>query len=637
VRFRRRPTAEEFAALLRRIERIEQALGIENRPEAEAAPPPRPPEAHSERPALESRIGLAWINRIGVITLILGAGFFFKLAVENQWIGEAGRVILGAAVGAGALAAADRLWRHGQQVFAQGITAAGIAILYLTFYASFALYGLIPAHFAFLLMAATTMGAAGLALRYGASAIAALGLFGGYATPLLLATGTELPWFYLNYLLLLDVAAIEIGRRRQWRLLVLLALAATIVLFGSWLGQPVEHKALGTIYTLLFYGLFTAARQRAVFFTAQALAALTLTAIWPTQFAGFAVPLTLLAAAGLAISDRRGWRFGALVTAVSTWCAQALWYGGAAYALAPLMLQETLLFALFLGWVGWRLGRGAPAGRAVALLPAFNAAFYFSLLYAQLRPAYSEWAGLAAVALAAAHMLLARKVWSERAAALMLAGIGWALLVLAVPIQFGGWRVAMVWSLEATAMAWVAARFRERRALWAAGATFALALLQLPWGEPHLLPYATTAAGMWAAANWWRSERKAAVAVYVTGHTVMLWGLVREVFAWAMRAARPEDFASFASAASTILMAAYAVGLVAVGVFTRSALNRLLGLGLIGVVIAKLYFYDVWLLGRVYRVAAFAALGALLLGMSYLYSRYRTSIESWWRAGEPRA
>jgi len=44
-----------------------------------------------------------------------------------------------------------------------------------------------------------------------------------------------------------------------------------------------------------------------------------------------------------------------------------------------------------------------------------------------------------------------------------------------------------------------------------------------------------------------------------------------------------------------------------------------------------LYLYDVWLLVRVYRIAAFAVLGALLLVTSYLYSHYREKIEAWWK------
>ena len=43
-----------------------------------------------------------------------------------------------------------------------------------------------------------------------------------------------------------------------------------------------------------------------------------------------------------------------------------------------------------------------------------------------------------------------------------------------------------------------------------------------------------------------------------------------------------------------------------------------MGIGLIGMVVLKLYLYDVWLLGAFYRMAAFAILGVMLLVMSYL-------------------
>ena len=61
--------------------------------------------------------------------------------------------------------------------------------------------------------------------------------------------------------------------------------------------------------------------------------------------------------------------------------------------------------------------------------------------------------------------------------------------------------------------------------------------------------------------------------------------------------------------------------LVGGGAARRHAASRLLGIGLIGLVVLKLYLYDVWLLGAFYRMAAFAILGVMLLLMSYLYSR----------------
>lgn len=65
-------------------------------------------------------------------------------------------------------------------------------------------------------------------------------------------------------------------------------------------------------------------------------------------------------------------------------------------------------------------------------------------------------------------------------------------------------------------------------------------------------------------------------------------------------------------------MALNGFALVAAGVLTRFIVNRLLGLGLVTLVILKLYFSEMWLLTRVYRIAAFTGLGALLLVTSYL-------------------
>ncbi len=79
--------------------------------------------------------------------------------------------------------------------------------------------------------------------------------------------------------------------------------------------------------------------------------------------------------------------------------------------------------------------------------------------------------------------------------------------------------------------------------------------------------------------------------------------------------------------AVSILMACYALALIAAGVATRTAINRLAGLGLMALVVAKLYLVDVWQLSRGFRITAFLGLGALLLLVSYLYSRFRPAIE----------
>lgn len=112
-------------------------------------------------------------------------------------------------------------------------------------------------------------------------------------------------------------------------------------------------------------------------------------------------------------------------------------------------------------------------------------------------------------------------------------------------------------------------------------------------------------------------------AAYVTAHVCLLIGFFRLLQLWSRTELAPTDRGSFLSAAVSILVAAYAVALILWGSLRVSGVNRALGLSLMGLVITKLYLYDVWLLERLYRIAAFCALGALLLGASYVYSRSR--------------
>ena len=105
--------------------------------------------AVSNADTVETNAGLVWANRIGAITMILGVAFAFLYAVDNEMIGPTGRVLCGLVAGMVALLAGDRLWHRQHQVFAQGITALGICILYFSFYAAYQLYHLIPQTLAF--------------------------------------------------------------------------------------------------------------------------------------------------------------------------------------------------------------------------------------------------------------------------------------------------------------------------------------------------------------------------------------------------------------------------------------------------------------------------------------------------------
>jgi uncharacterized membrane protein len=134
-----------------RFARMEAAMGIRAvPPPVVSTPPPMPPPLpppvppsiqdaaptpiqYQPPPPLETCIGLNWINIIGVVTLIFGAAFFFKYAVDNNWVGPGARVALGIVAAMASLFFGDRLWTRGQKIFGQGITGLGLALRYLSF------------------------------------------------------------------------------------------------------------------------------------------------------------------------------------------------------------------------------------------------------------------------------------------------------------------------------------------------------------------------------------------------------------------------------------------------------------------------------------------------------------------------
>ena len=655
-----------------RLARIEAALPVppvrleEPRTEIPQPPPPPPltappqiePAPLAAPPApprrLETQVGLTWVNRIGVITLVIGIGFFFKWAVDNEWIGPAARVGLGILVGLAALGIADYLWRKDQRIFAQGITGAGIGILYLSVYAAFGFYQLVPQAAAFLAMLLATVLAGTLAMRYNSAAIAALGLFGGYITPILLSAGEDHPWFLFGYVLVLNGGALALVRARRWPILDVLSVAATIIIFWSWFNghfQP-EKRFPATIFILLSYALFADASLLPLFLTAEISWLFAIGAVWPQSPDVFFFLELALCLGALVVADRRRSAATLAVTFAAFWTVYGLWYVDlhTPVSAGPLYTGLSCAFLLFFGWNVWwfLIKRETPRVQDMVVL-ALNGIAYFGAAYHLLNPGFHAWMGLLAVAVASAHLTLGAELWKRHGAdtrpILLSLGIAVAFLTLAIPIQLNAYRITMAWSVEVAALTWIAARLRARPLLY--GSVWIVAMLAIrlaaidTWMFPdpnaysavanaRFLTFCIAAMSGWLSA-WWAGDKAVALLDYIAGHLFMLWGLSLEVIGWVERTTPSQNQLSVKTVSLSILFALYAVALVSIGVGTRTAVNRIAGLGLIGFVVLKLYVFDVWQLGRVYRISAFVALGALLLATSFLYSHFRSLIESWWR------
>ncbi len=202
---------------------------------------------------LEESIGGTWFMRIGITALILGISFFLKYAFDNDWIGEAGRLIIGILIGLGMLGIGEKTIRK-YAMYGQMITGAGIAVLYLSIFSAFNYYQLIGSGTAFFTMIVITAVGIILSLRYDAIALMMVATIGGFATPLMASTGQNNQFGLLLFVALLDVAILIVSVFKKWRVVNVVGFAGTVVLFWAWGEKFYTKQDLGS--TMFFLTLF---------------------------------------------------------------------------------------------------------------------------------------------------------------------------------------------------------------------------------------------------------------------------------------------------------------------------------------------------------------------------------------------
>jgi uncharacterized membrane protein len=195
---------------------------------SEAIVPPRPAVS------LENRIGGQWLNRIGIIAVLVGLSYFLKLAFDNNWIGPPIRVAIGLGIGLGLLLWSERFRTRGFPGFSYSLKAIGFGAMYLSLWAAFQFYHLLAAAVAFGAMVAVTVTAAALSLRQNSELLAALALVGGFITPVLVSTNQNQEVPLLSYLALLDLGTIWLVAVKGWRRIILGSLVGTALLFAGW-------------------------------------------------------------------------------------------------------------------------------------------------------------------------------------------------------------------------------------------------------------------------------------------------------------------------------------------------------------------------------------------------------------------
>jgi uncharacterized membrane protein len=218
--------------------------------------PPQFPQQQSEVSdhSLESRIGSQWFNRIGILAVLIGMAWFLKFAIDNHWIGPAGRVLIGIVAGAGLIAWSERFRARGFAAFSYSLKAVGSGILYLSLWAAFSLFHLIPSSIAFIAMLLVTAFNGFMAWSQDSELLVLYAIIGGYGTPLLLSNGENHEIALFSYLLLLNLATLVLIALRPWSRLLLGGFAGTVFFFITWSWRFYSDSEFGV--TAFFLSVF---------------------------------------------------------------------------------------------------------------------------------------------------------------------------------------------------------------------------------------------------------------------------------------------------------------------------------------------------------------------------------------------
>lgn len=230
-----------------------------------SAAPPTQPDARSPSgpgpwaPLWNFFFGGNTVVRFGVIVLFFGVSFLLKYASEHIVIPIEARL---AAVALGAMVMLAIGWRLRQARPGYGLImqGGGVGLLYLTVFAAFRLYQLLPPGLVFALLVGTAVFSAMLAVLQDSRSLAALGVSGGFLAPLLASTGAGSHVVLFSFYAILNLGILIIAWFKAWRSLNLLGFAFTFIIGLAWGGRYYRAELFASTepFLILFFLFYVA-------------------------------------------------------------------------------------------------------------------------------------------------------------------------------------------------------------------------------------------------------------------------------------------------------------------------------------------------------------------------------------------
>jgi len=509
-----------------------------------------------------------WLIRIGVVLIVGAIIYFVKLSIDRGWMGPTGRVIATLFWGIVGCVGGSWLVRKGRySLLGHAIAALGVVALYLGFGLGHRFFDppvIASPVLAFAALAAVTLFAAVMAVYLHSPYIAVMGLVGGYLVPVVAGRDSGFPLGLDLYLLVLNLGAFYVSRKRLWSALDFLASMLAVVMCFIWSashqncgGQSavlVNLAFLSVVHALYMTGVIVGTKTRGKVGNAVAWAGLCinaaayfawLAAVFRESFSSIYMGLILLAlvAAYLAVATlatRYGWADRATVNILLV------------FALAFLAIVPLLLFDHPWCIVSWAaLAVAASEAEARSGERILGVLSYLLLAVA----------ALGGLSYYAPHAYCERPIYKLTE---LTAGAYFKEFVL---------RLIRLWSLP------VAAALVARRVKADALAVAALIVAFLFFtGEARIFGYVFLPA-------------------LKTGTVSVAWLLAAFAGLWA-------------------------------GIARRSRATRITALSLLGVSVAKVLLIDTAQLATPARVGVFALAGVLLIIGAFLYMKFKERFEA---------
>jgi uncharacterized membrane protein len=209
---------------------------------------------------MEYKFGSKIATWVGTIAVIFGVGFFLRYAINQNWISESVRVIMGVVAGF-ALLGLGEFTQKKYKGYGNVVSGGGLGVLYLSFYAAHGFYDLVSMPIAFSAMVFVTAIGVFLAIRYDSLPLAIFSQIGGFITPVILSSGENMANELFAYIAILDLGILAVANWKLWRSLVFLNFFGTIFIYFNWFisfydaSQLAVAESWVAIFFLLYLGV----------------------------------------------------------------------------------------------------------------------------------------------------------------------------------------------------------------------------------------------------------------------------------------------------------------------------------------------------------------------------------------------